>query len=107
MTITDKANGFNPNHVLGGPDANQPEYLPLPVQIQKDVEGEFVYTSAWSLTPEDLERLQQHPVIFLHILGGQPPVLLSLEADSLTAEKVNLEDLAIAALKAEGVDLDS
>jgi hypothetical protein len=84
MTITDTAEGFKPNRIMGGPDANQPEYLPLPVQVTEDLEGNTVCTSAWRLTPEDLERLQSHPVIFLHILGGQPPVLLSLEADTLT-----------------------
>lgn len=42
--------------------------------------GEGQIISCWKVTPEDLERIKEAGVIWLHIVGnGQPPVYIGSE----------------------------
>lgn len=65
-------------HRLGKPqgwDSNDPNCVHL--WIRK--EGE-VFTSSWEPTPAELELLKAGGSVRLSIVGGQPPVMLSVAA---------------------------
>jgi hypothetical protein len=81
MIVVKNAPDFTPDKIMGGPDAGQPEYSPLPVRVGLTPEGNPVYTSAWAMTPEEFEQFLETKTIYLHILGSQPPVMLSLDPE--------------------------
>lgn len=55
-----------------------PECYDLPVAIQKSKLGEqetIDVVSAWQLTPEEMKQVRANGgIVFLRIIGGQPPV---------------------------------
>ena len=61
--------------------AEQPEYQPLPAErVGKPQTGQI--NTCWSLSPDELKRVQETGVIFVSLLTfGQPlqPVLVSVD----------------------------
>ncbi len=57
---------------------DQPEYKTLPVLIVQDDQGQ-VFTSCWKLSFWERIKMIFSGKIYLGILGGQPPVLLSMD----------------------------
>lgn len=57
---------------------NQPEYETLPVLIVEDEMGK-VFTSCWKLSFWERIRMLFLGKIYLGILGGQPPIMLSID----------------------------
>lgn len=58
------------------------EDLPTHVEVE---EGKLYVTSCWKPSEEDLAVLNAGGCICLHVMGGQPPV-------AVTVQKVNIVD---------------
>lgn len=69
---------YGATHRLGAPkdwDASERgKCSRLMVRIDGDV-----YASAWEPTPEELQLLNAGASVVLHVVGGQPPVALTVE----------------------------
>lgn len=63
---------------LGGSNANQPEYIGLPIRDEDTALGP-VMVSAWFPTPVELEALKKGQPIYLYVFGRQhPPVSMQV-----------------------------
>lgn len=68
--------------------ANQPEYIPLPAQVNAKVDTGIVLT-CWKLSPEELKKVQETGVIWLEMLTfNQPlqPVRLDVDKPDIYGE---------------------
>ncbi len=66
------------NRYLGAPKGWEPETDGNCVHLAVRVEDN-VWSSAWEPTPGELEILNRGGSIVLHVVGGQPPVMLAVE----------------------------
>lgn len=75
-------------HVLGAPKGWEPEKdgncCQLAVRVVEDI-----WQSAWEPTPAELAALNAGGSIVLSVVGGQPPVMLHVEATPLDGEANN------------------
>ena len=62
---------------------DQPEYIPLPAKKMED----GTVTTCWKLTPDELERIQETGIIWLHMLTFNQP----LQPVLLTTENLNVD----------------
>lgn len=65
-------------HYLGAPKGWEPEKDGDCHHLAVRIEGN-VFLSAWEPTPDELAALNAGGSVILSIVGGQPPVMLSVE----------------------------
>ncbi len=66
-------------HFLGAPKNWRPEANGQCSHLAVRVVEDNVWQSAWEPTPRELELLNAGGAVVLSIVGGQPPVALSVE----------------------------
>ena len=70
----------NATHHMGAPKGWEPEKDGNCCHLAVRVVDGNIYQSAWEPTPAELAALNAGGSIVLSIVGGQPPVMLSVEA---------------------------